>query len=80
LQKDGEQNDIVNALEFQIDQYRAHKEKSNSMVKKRTITMGADSNQITVRVRELQNGVTKLISGRPEFDVVDFNLGAKAIY
>lgn len=42
--------------------------------------MGSDSNQITVRVRELQNGVTKLISGRPEFDVADFTLAAKAIY
>ena len=41
---------------------------------------GGDSNQITVRIRELQNGVTKLISGRPEFKATDFNLIAKAIY
>ena len=33
-----------------------------------------------MRVRELQNGVTKLISGRPDFDVTDFSFGAKAIY
>jgi hypothetical protein len=51
LKKDGEQLDIVNDLEFQIDQYRAHKEKSTSMVKKRTLNMGNDS--VTVRVREL---------------------------
>ena len=50
------------------------------MVKKRTLHMGNDSNQITVRVRELQNGVTKLISGRPDFDVIDFAFAAKAIY
>jgi len=42
--------------------------------------MGGDSNQITVKIRELQNGVTKLISGRPQFNTPEFNIIAKAVF
>ena len=41
---------------------------------------GGDSNQVTVRIRELCLGVTQLRSGRPEFVTADFSLVSKAIY
>ena len=42
--------------------------------------LGGSGDQITMRIRELQNGVTKLISGRPDFVANDFTLIAKAIF
>ena len=54
------------------------------MIKKRTIHTGkiggADAGQITMRIQSIGNGVTKLISGRPDFEVQNFNLIAKACF
>mmetsp|Transcript_12449 Transcript_12449/g.20919 ORF Transcript_12449/g.20919 Transcript_12449/m.20919 type:complete len:467 (-) Transcript_12449:303-1703(-) len=81
-----EKKDVVNDIEFQVDLYHAHKEKQQlaSNIKKRTLQMGGlgtkgDASQITVKIRELQNGVTKLISGRPDFLTPDCTLFAKAV-
>ena len=41
---------------------------------------GGDSNQVTVRIRELCLGVTQLRSGRPDFVTADFNVISKAVY
>ena len=48
-------------------------------IKKKT-HVGGSGDQITMRIRELSNGVTKLISGRPDFVANDFTLIAKAIF
>lgn len=40
---------------------------------------GGEVSAVTARIRQLQNGVTKLIQGRPEFEVPDYKLIAKAV-
>lgn len=34
----------------------------------------------TLQIRKLQNNVTKLISGIPQFEQIDFKIAGKAIY
>jgi hypothetical protein len=52
---------------------------STTKIKRKTLS-GGTGDQITMRIRELQNGVTKLISGRPDIVPNDFTLMAKAIH
>jgi hypothetical protein len=52
---DEEQKDLVNNLDYNIDQFHARKENKNSVIKKRPLQMagaGASSN-VTARIIEL---------------------------
>ena len=73
--KGEESKDTVNDLQ---DKYQSNKD-STTKIKRKTLS-GGTGDQITMRIRELQNGVTKLISGRPDFVPNDFTLMAKAIH
>ena len=34
----------------------------------------------TMQIKQLQGGLTKLISGQPQFEIIDSKLSAKAVY